>query len=123
MKKIPVHLLTIISVLFLSSCGVGIAITENQYQNSSQVHLAKNNFKVVEKVSGSAEVEYVLLFGGWKKRKLYSDAYRNMVEGANLEGSSKALVNIISEEHIGGFVPFYTKRTLTLSAYVVEFTE
>jgi len=123
MKKAQVQLLAMFSVLLLSSCGVGVAMTENQYQSSSQVHLAKNNFKVVDKVSGSAEVDYVLLIGGWKKRKLYSDAYRNMVEEANLEGSSKALVNIISEEHVGGFVPFYAKRTLTLSAHVVEFTE
>tara|TARA_R110002012_G_scaffold252147_1_gene430726 strand:- start:568911 stop:569201 length:291 start_codon:yes stop_codon:yes gene_type:complete len=94
----------------------------NQNQNTTQVHLGSNNFSVVEKVSGTSEVSYVLAIGGLNKRRLYQDAYSAMVKDANLTGS-KALINIVTEEHIGGFPPFFTKRTLTVSANVVEFTD
>ena len=50
----------------------------NQNQNSTQVHLADNNFEVVQKVTGSAEVNYVLLVGGINKRQLYENAYADI---------------------------------------------
>jgi len=116
-------LFTSVALLFiLSSCGVSHSFMLNQNQNTTQVHLGSNNFSVVEKVSGTSEVSYVLAFGGLNKRRLYQDAYSAMVQDANLTGS-KALINIVSEEHIGGFPPFFTKRTLTVSANVVEFTD
>jgi len=85
------------------------------------VHLANNNFQVVNRVKGSSEVSYVLIFGGRNKRQLYENAYSEMVKAAELSGS-KALVNIVTEEHVGGVPPFYYKRTITVSAHVVEFT-
>ncbi|MEO9871428.1 MAG: DUF6567 family protein [Ekhidna sp.] len=45
-----------------------------------------------------------------------------MVNKAELTGS-RALVNIMTEEHIGGVPPFYYKRTINVSAHVIEFTE
>jgi hypothetical protein len=107
--------------LFLSSCGVNQALMVNLNQNTTQVHLGSKNFNVVGKVSGTAEVSYVLIFGGLNKRRLFQDAYTAMVNEANLTGS-KALINMVTEEHVGGFPPFYTIRTLTVSANVVEFT-
>ena len=77
---------------------------------------------VVGKASGTAEVSYVLIFGGLNKRRLFQDAYSAMVDEANLTGS-KALINMVTEEHVGGVPPFYTTRTLTVSANVVEFTD
>ena len=120
------NLLPLVTILFLfmlfSSCGVNYALIENQNQNSTQVHLTSDNFKVVDRVTGNAEVEYVLFFGGLNKKQLYENAYADMVNNANLLSSSKALVNIVTEEQIGGFPPFYYKRTITVSAHVVEFT-
>ncbi len=116
-------LLTSVALLFiLSSCGVSHSIMLNLNQSTTQVNLGSNNFNVVEKVSGTSEVSYVLIFGGLNKRRLFQDAYTAMVKDANLTGA-KALINIVTEEHIGGFPPFYTKRTLTVSANVVEFTD
>ncbi len=123
MKKLIIPLVLVVFTLLLSSCGVNVALIENQNQNSTQVHLMQKNYKVVDKVSGSAEVDYVLFFGGWKKRNLYADAYKSMVNAANLENGSKALINVLTEEHVGGFPPLYTKRTITVSAHVIEFTD
>jgi hypothetical protein len=111
----------VLSILVLSSCGVNHALIVNHNSNTTQVVLSANNFKVVEKVSGSAEVNYVLMIGGINQTQLYENAYSAMVNKANLSGA-KALTNIITEEHIGGFPPFFFKRTITVSAQVIEFT-
>ena len=112
-----------ITVLLLNSCGVNHALITNQNQNSTQVHLADNNFEVVQKVTGSAEVNYVLFVGGINKRQLYENAYADMVKKADLMSDSKALINIISEDHSGGVPPFYVKRTITVSAHVIKFKD
>jgi hypothetical protein len=69
--------LIIASLGVLSSCGVGYSYVNNQNHNATQVELSESNFKVVDKVSGSSEVEYVLFFGGIKKRNLY-ETYTRM---------------------------------------------
>jgi hypothetical protein len=121
MKKLTFSLVVIALMLFSSSCGVNYAYVSNQNQNSTQVHLSSNNYQVVDKVSGSADVSYVLIFGGMNKKRLYENAYAKMVNESDLSGS-KALINIMTEEQIGGVPPFYYKRTITVSASVIEFT-
>lgn len=119
LKTLTIGLL--ITVLF-SACGINAALVQNQNQNSTQVHLARANYKVINKVSGSAEVDYIFFIGGNKKKQLYDNAYSNMAKGANLEGGSRALINITTEDYVGGFAPFYVNRTITVSAYVIEFS-
>ncbi len=51
----------ILLVLLFSSCGINNAMLLNVNQSATQVHLTSNNFKVVDKVRGSAEVPYILL--------------------------------------------------------------
>ena len=123
MKKLTIPVLLLLSVLSLNSCGVSNAFVVNTNQNSTQVHLAEANYKVVGKAVGSADVSYVLIFGGMKKKRLFANAYANMVEKANLSSGSTALTNVVTEEHVGGVPPFYYKRTVTVSANVIEFTK
>ena len=111
-----------ISALF-TSCGMNSALILNHNQNNTQVQLASNNFKVLDKVMGTAEVTYICMIGGLDTRQLYQNAYSAMVDKANLTGGSKAIVNIVTEEHIGGVPPFYYKRTITVSGHVIEFTK
>lgn len=54
------------------------------------------------------------------KKQLYENAYSDMVKKADLTGS-RALINIVTEEHVGGVPPFYYTRTVTVSAHVIEF--
>jgi hypothetical protein len=105
----------------LSSCGVNYAMIVNHNQNLTQVQLASNNFKVVDRVSGRSEVKYVVMIGGLKKRQLYEEAYTEMITKANLLNSSKAIINVITEEHFNFVTPFFIRRTVTVSGNVIEF--
>ncbi len=122
MKKISIYTILLSIMGFLSSCGVGTALVTNHNQNATEVHLTGNNFKVIDQISGSSEDSYVFLIGGMKKRQLYENAYSAMMKKANLLNGSKAIINVMTEEHISGFAPFYIKRTITVSAQVIEFT-
>ena len=122
MKKIGIYSVLLLLTTFLSSCGVGHALVTNHNQNATEVHLSGNNFKVIDQVSGSSEASYVLGIGGIKKRQLYENAYSTMMKKANLLNGSKAIINVMTEEHFSGFAPFYVRRTITVSAQVVEFT-
>lgn len=123
MKRSLSILLMAASLLTLNSCGVNHALVLNQNQINTQVHLAKNNYKIVGRVNGNAEVNYVLIFGGMNRQELYKQAYEKMTSSANLQSGSRALINVLTEEHIGGVPPFYYTRTVTVSADLLEFTE
>lgn len=122
MKKITLYAIVLLLTAALSSCGIGTALVVNHNQNATEVHLSGNNFRVVDQVSGSSEVSYVFAIGGMKKRQLYENAYSTMLKKANLLNGSKAIINVMTEEHVSGFAPFYVKRTITVSAQVIEFT-
>lgn len=122
MKKIGIYSVLLLLTAFLSSCGIGTALVTNHNQNATEVHLSGNNFKVIDQVSGSSETSYVLAIGGMNKRQLYQNAYSMMMKKANLLNGSKAIINVMTEEHFSGFAPFFVRRTITVSAQVVEFT-
>ncbi|MEQ8582536.1 MAG: hypothetical protein RIC30_14825 [Marinoscillum sp.] len=121
MKKLLNLSVVVILLVILSSCGASNAFMLNQNQNATQVHLASGNYRVVDKVRGSADVSYVLIFGGMKKKQLFANAYANMMDQADLSTGSRALVNMVTEEHLGGVPPFFYKRTVTVSANIIEF--
>lgn len=122
MKKIRIYSVLLLIVALLSSCGIGTALVTNHNQNATEVHLSQNNYKVIDQVSGSSEDTYVLTIGGINKRQLYENAYSTMMKKANLLNGSKAIINVMTEEHVSGFAPFFIRRTITVSAQVVEFT-
>ncbi len=122
MKKIIIYIVLILLSAFLNSCGIGHAYVFNHNQNATEVHLRENNFKVIEQVSGSSETSFVFAIGGMNKTQLYENAYSSMLKKANLLNGSKAIINVMTEEHFSGFYPFYVKRIITVSAQVIEFT-
>jgi len=122
MKKISIYSVLLLLAAFLSSCGIGTALVTNHNQNATEVHLTANNFKVIDQISGISEASYVLAIGGVNKRQLYQNAYSTMMKKANLLNGSKAIINVMTEEHFSGFAPFFVRRTITVSAQVVEFT-
>lgn len=123
MKKIAIYSVLFLFLYFLSSCGIGTALVTNHNQNATEVHLNGNNFKVVDQVSGSSEASYIMAIGSMNKKQLYENAYSMMMKKANLLNSSKAIINVMTEEHFSGFAPFYVRRTITVSAQVIEFTK
>ena len=101
MKK-SIYCSLLLCSIMLSSCGVNSALVLNLNQNSTQVVLSQKNFKVAERISGSAEVRYVLFIGGMRQTRLYANAYADMIAKAGLDAGSKGLTNYITEEHLGG---------------------
>ncbi len=121
MKKIKIYFAFISLVSFLSSCGINSALVLNHNQNATEVHLTGNNFKVIDQINGSSETSYVMGIGGMNKKQLYENAYSTMMKKASLLNSSKAVINVTTEQHFSGFAPFYVKRTITVSCQVIEF--
>lgn len=121
MKALLASLAT--GTILLTSCGVNQALVINTNQNTTQVQLTQANFRTVGKAMGTDSVAYVLCFGGMKKKHMYHDAYADMLRQAELGSGARAVVNVLTEEHLGGFPPFFYKRTLTVSGDVIEFTK
>ena len=122
MKQLKFLALVIFAFLLLQSCGVNQAIVLNHNQNSTQVQLSEANFRNVGRVMGTDSVSYVLIFGGMKKKQMYQRAYAAMLDKADLGSGARAVVNLVTEEHVGGVIPLFYRRTLTVSGQVIEFT-
>lgn len=123
MKKTSKVLMGVALLVGLNACGVNKTWVLNHNQNSTQVHLVENNFKVVGQVKGTADVGYVLVFGGLKRKNLYATAFSDMLKNADLTDGARTLTNVLTEEHLGGVPPFYYKRTITVTATIVEFID
>ena len=121
MKK-NVTILTIIAIVFsLSSCAVHTGLTSNVNNSSTNVVLQGNNYKVVQKVKGTASGVAVFGFGG-SFSPLVENARSEMLASADLVGRPRAVINEIVEVNNKSFVVCRIK-TVTVSAYVVEFYE
>ena len=86
---------------------------------ATQIQLGSNNFKVIDSVTGEASAEYIFGFGP-SKQNILDQARRDMINKANLVGSSKAVVNITTDIKIEGFL-FWRQKTAYVSGEVVEF--
>ena len=112
------------AVLFgMSSCSLHSPMTTNLNQSATNVVLQDNNYKIVQKVSGEAQADYIFYFGGFRKQGLIEEARAEMLENANLIGSSRAVINENVEYKFTTFAGIYSKVNVIVSAYVVEFTE
>ena len=110
-----------LAILSLTSCASFNAPTINNNNQSTQVVLSKNNFKVIDSVTGESETTYILGIGGISKKSLVAEARKNMIEKANLIGSAKAIINEKIEVKSSVF-PFVGKVQVMVSAEVIEFT-
>lgn len=122
MKHLKLLALVIFALPLLNSCGLNQAFVLNHNQNSTQVQLSEANFRNVGKVMGTDSVTYILGFGGLKKKRMYQRAYSNMLDKAELSSGARAVVNVVTEEHVGGVLPIFVRRTITVSGQVIEFT-
>jgi len=119
MKKLTFLLIGL--TFLISSCAVHDGLTTNSNNHTTEVVLSEKNFKIIESVQGEAEVQYIFGIGGTKKKALIAEARANMLNKANLVGSSKAVINETIEMQYSIF-PFWGKHKVIVSAYVIEFT-
>ena len=123
MKKALLFFTLFVALFGMTSCSVHDGMTHNLNQNSTNVILQDNNYTIVQKVRGESEANYVFYFGGFRKKGLIEEARANMLENANLVGSSKAVINETVETSISSFLGIYNIMKITVSGYVIEFTE
>jgi hypothetical protein len=112
----------LISILF-TSCGFHSAMVGNLNNNNTNVSLNKKNFKIIERVSGKSKATYIFGIGGLSNKRLIEKAKSQMLEKANLIGSSKALIYLTTESHISIVYPLLFQKTVTVSSHIIEFTE
>ncbi len=108
-------------IILMSSCVAATGLVSNNLLTT--VELSEANYKVVDKVSGSATVRYILGLGGNKKNALVAQARSNMLRRAELVGGSRAIVNEIVEEKNQAILgTLIVKKTITVNAHIIEFT-
>lgn len=123
MKKALLFFTLFVALFGMTSCSVHDGMTRNLNQNSTNVILQDNNYTIVQKVRGESRANYFLYIGGIRKKGLIEEARANMLENANLVGSSKAVINETVETSISSFLGIYNIMKITVSGYVIEFTE
>ena len=124
MKKLLMLFVLALTLFGATSCsGVHDSATVNFNQNLTNVVLQSSDYKVVAKVRGDAEAKYFLVFGGLRTKGLIEEARAEMLENANLIGSSKAVINETVEYSSESILGIYNTKKVIVSGYVVEFTE
>lgn len=122
MKK-SLFLALVVIIFGMTSCSLHDGLTHNLNQNSTNVVLQDNNYTIVQKVRGESQADYFFYFGGFRKKGLIEEARADMLENANLIGSSKAVINETVETSYTTFCGIYSNVKVTVSGYVVEFKE
>lgn len=121
MKKLLTFSLLLALILGMTSCSLHDGMTHNVNQSSTNVVLSQDNYKIVQKVRGEAQADYFFYFGGFRKNGLIEEARADMLENANLVGSSRAVINETVETSLSTFCGIYSYVKVTVSAYVIEF--
>ena len=123
MKKLLMLFVLVATIFGFSSCQLHSGLAVNLNQNTTNVVLQDNNYKIVQKVRGEAQADYFFYFGGFRKKGLIEEARANMLESANLVGSSKAVINETVETSLTTIAGVFSFVKVTVSGYVIEFTE
>lgn len=121
MKTIKILLIVFLPMILITSCGIHSAMVGNINNSNTNVELSKKNFKIIGRVSGSSTATYVFGIGGLSNKNLIERAKAEML--GQLSGGSRAIINVTTESHYTLIVPFFYRKTITVSAHLIEFTE
>jgi hypothetical protein len=116
-------LLICIAVIFSGCMATHSGLTTNSNQHVTDVVLSKKNFKVIASVKGEAEASYFLGMGGISKNGLIQEAKTDMFSKADIIGGAKAVINETVEIKNTMYLGIITKKKVTVSANIIEFTE
>lgn len=117
------RILSVLPVLFLSSCAVYWTPYASLNSNTTQVELREGNYTIIGKAEGKAEATYVLGIGGFSQQTLMGQALGQLYDQAELQGRSKAVVYLTPETRHTGLFPFFYRKTIIIKGFVVEFKE
>lgn len=115
---------SLIAALCLQSCGFASGLTNqfSLYGIQTHVELSEDNFRLVDRVSGSASLTYVFGFGGISKQGLIEQAKADMMSNIEPDGRALAVANVTVETK-GSLMLIVRKYTVTVTADVIEFTD
>ena len=123
MKRILGAIFLIAVAFSFSSCAAAhLGMPQNVNNNTTNVVLQGGNYEIIQRVEGTATG--TLLFGmiPINSQTVVNNARRQMLQSANLVGSSRAIINEVIEKELTIW-PFVGFRTVTVSAYVIEWRD
>ena len=121
MKK-SIKLLFVAGLLLtLSGCSAHLN-TLAMVQNSPEVILREDNFRVVGMAEATTSVNRILGIGGISRSAVRENAVAELFKNANLKGS-QTIINITERVSLTGVPPFFTRQTITTVGTIVEFTD
>jgi hypothetical protein len=123
MKKNKWFIMLLFASMTLSSCiGTHSALSHNANINTTEVVLSKKNYKIVERIDGSASTVAIFGIGNHGMKTLVGNARQDMLEKTKFIGTSRAIINE-SIEINNRRIFFVSTKTVNVSAYVIEFIE
>lgn len=121
MKKFALMCIACMTLL-CTSCGFSREATSNSNVAQTEVILAKKNYKVIGTVQGESSQTYWFGIGGMSKKSMASSAMQEMYQNADLEGTSRAVINV-NVAYKEKFVVVAMHRKAIATGTLIEFTE
>ena len=118
--KMGVVGLSLLAILLISGCSGTIGYLGHSI--NTEVQLSQKNFKVIKSVTGEASASYILGLFGPSKQNLLDQARRDMINKAELVGTSNAVINVTTDIQINWNI-LVIKKTAYVSAEVIQFTQ
>ena len=118
--KMGVVGLSLLAMLLISGCSASMGHIGHSI--NTDVQLNQKNFKVIKSVTGEASASYVLCVFGPSKQNLLDQARRDMINKAELVGTSNAVINVTTDIKVHWNL-IKLKKTAYVSAEVIQFTE
>ena len=123
MKKILGAIFAIAIAFSLSSCiSAHMGLPHNVNNNTTNVVLQGGNYEIIQRVEGSATGTLLFGFIPLNSQTVVNNARSQMLQSANLVGSSRAIINETVEKEVV-VNPFVGRRIVTISAYVIEWRD
>lgn len=119
MKRLIMTVVVVLSTM-LVGCGHSFYPTDNHNVATTNVNIGEGNFHVVGMAEGTARATYVFGIGGLSRKAVKSNAYAEMVQNADLQGS-QMIVNATIETKTRGFAPFVVKHEVKYHGLIIEF--
>lgn len=116
MRKLKYFSIILLNTLLVTSCSMNRSI---MFTPSASIN--KPNFKIVKTVTGYAETEHVLAFGGLNSQGLTNEAKANLYQNANLKDNQTIANVAVDSKTTFLFFYLYWKEQVYVSADVVEF--
>jgi len=116
MRKLKYFPIILLSTLLVTSCSINRSI---MFTPSASIN--KPNFKIVKTVTGYAETEHVLAFGGLNSHGLTNEAKANLYQNAKLKDNQTIANVAVDSKTTFLFFYLYWKEQVYVSADVVEF--